>query len=151
MMICKNCGEQYHNLKTCPKPPNLSVMLQHFLEFCMNQCSQYNPEQRFQFNNGLIKGQMLPGGTPMDSESNSNKKSKKRVKKAETSDDSDSESSEAMSFSKKKRKKATKSNDSSKMNFSAFVPSFNNGSFNPMNMMAQMMGYNPMAFPKTNS
>lgn len=63
-MICKNCGAQYHNLKNCPKPANLSMMLQNFLEFCLNQCTMYNPDQRFSFRNGNVQTELLPAVIP---------------------------------------------------------------------------------------
>uniref|UniRef100_A0A0K8UY17 CCHC-type domain-containing protein n=1 Tax=Bactrocera latifrons TaxID=174628 RepID=A0A0K8UY17_BACLA len=46
-MICKNCSAPYHNMKSCPKPVNLSTMLQSYMEFCIGQMSQFNPEKRF--------------------------------------------------------------------------------------------------------
>ena len=111
----------------------------------MNQCSQYNPEQRFQFNNGLMQGHMLPGFNPGDNDSNSHKRGKKRhAKKANTSSESDSDSSEG-TYSSKKKKRRSKTSESDKMPFGGF-----GSGFNPMNMMAlgQMMGFNPMTFGK---
>ncbi|XP_011206170.2 protein mushroom body miniature [Bactrocera dorsalis] len=46
-MICKNCSAPYHNMKSCPKPVNLSTMLQSYMEFCIGQMSQFNPEKKF--------------------------------------------------------------------------------------------------------
>lgn len=48
-MICKNCSEPYHNLKKCPKPANISLVLQSFMEFCMQQMTHYNSEEKYQF------------------------------------------------------------------------------------------------------
>ncbi|CAD6999375.1 protein mushroom body miniature [Ceratitis capitata] len=46
-MICKNCSAPYHNMKNCPQPANLSTMLLTFMDFCMKQVGQFNPEQKF--------------------------------------------------------------------------------------------------------
>nr|XP_036218984.1 protein mushroom body miniature isoform X1 [Bactrocera oleae]XP_036218988.1 protein mushroom body miniature isoform X1 [Bactrocera oleae]XP_036218994.1 protein mushroom body miniature isoform X1 [Bactrocera oleae]XP_036218998.1 protein mushroom body miniature isoform X1 [Bactrocera oleae]XP_036219005.1 protein mushroom body miniature isoform X1 [Bactrocera oleae] len=46
-MICKNCSAPYHSMKSCPKPANLSTMLQSYMEFCIGQMSQFNPEKKF--------------------------------------------------------------------------------------------------------
>ncbi|XP_067625915.1 protein mushroom body miniature [Eurosta solidaginis] len=46
-MICKNCSMPYHNLKSCPKPANLSIVMQTFMEFCMGQMNQFQPEQKY--------------------------------------------------------------------------------------------------------
>lgn len=148
-MICKNCGEQYHNLKTCPKPPNLSLMLQSFLEFCMTQCSQYNPEQKFQFDNGLIQGQMLPGFNVMDADSTSQGSKKRGYKrKTEMNMESDSDSSDGTSSSKKKRKKRKNSENNNDHVFNPYAP-FMNGAFNPMSLfMNPMYGFNPNSYKK---
>lgn len=46
-MICKNCSAPYHGFRTCPQPANLNIMLQLFMEFCMQQIQHYNPERQF--------------------------------------------------------------------------------------------------------
>lgn len=47
-MICKNCSAPYHGYRTCPHPANLNVMMQLYLEFCMQQLQHFQPEVEFQ-------------------------------------------------------------------------------------------------------
>ncbi|XP_037960924.1 protein mushroom body miniature [Teleopsis dalmanni] len=77
-MICKNCSGSYHNLKTCPKPPNLSIMLQSFMEFCTLQIGFFNPELKFGFN------QHTNYNVASTEQSNSDKKSKRKSSQKDT-------------------------------------------------------------------
>ncbi|XP_054744676.1 protein mushroom body miniature [Anastrepha obliqua] len=90
-MICKNCSAPYHNMKSCPKPVNLSTMMQSFMEFCMGQMSQFNPEKKFTIplnksnipNENILPTENLQIGSAVQSKkSKKNAKSKEPPKKA---------------------------------------------------------------------
>lgn len=55
-MICKNCSAPYHGFRTCPHPANLNIMLQQFMEFCMQQIQNYKPDKQFIFPNATTSG-----------------------------------------------------------------------------------------------
>ncbi|XP_055386360.1 probable serine/threonine-protein kinase clkA [Condylostylus longicornis] len=151
-MECKNCGEKYHNLKMCPKSANLSVMLQNFMEFCLQQCYQYDPEQKFTFIRDNLATELIPGLNQtrllIDNISNSgsmfkNRGKRKRKKEYENVNeyDSDSESSSSSANVSKVKKKKKKD----KMQYQLPFFPMTTPPFNPL-AAAAMMGFSPAAF-----
>ncbi|XP_059221460.1 protein mushroom body miniature [Stomoxys calcitrans] len=106
-MICKNCSAPYHGFRTCPHPANLGTMMHLFMEFCMQQIQNFQPDQQFQsfalnINkiNGTVPQPMV--GSPSPSLKTKRKKkstskksgkpsAKKRKFSAKRNDDSDSD------------------------------------------------------------
>lgn len=149
-MICKNCSAPYHNLKTCPQPINMSTLFQQFMDFCMQQSCQYNPEFKFRIGNNV---NMLTQQT-------SPEKKEKRRKNDEESNDSETDSSSDTKIVAKKRKKRKKKSDNEieqNQHFPAFSSPFGQtlpftaftghtaAAYNPMMAFGQMIpgAYNP--------
>lgn len=101
-MICKNCSAPYHNMKSCSKPVNLSTMLQSYMEFCIGQMSQFNPEKKFAMPTSICGSEsLLTKNNLLITSSVQNK----NVKKLRT------KSKDSLKPTKRKHKTASKSND----------------------------------------
>ncbi|XP_017152425.2 protein mushroom body miniature [Drosophila miranda] len=80
-MICRNCSAQYHSLKNCPKPPNLNIALQAYLEYTMQQVAVFNVEQRFAFPAGAVPAMSSAPASSTPAKSKKEKKAPKKPKK----------------------------------------------------------------------
>ncbi|XP_037824398.1 protein mushroom body miniature, partial [Lucilia sericata] len=110
-MICKNCSAPYHGYRTCPKPANLSTMMQLFMEFCMQQLQSFSAEKQIPIN--LSESVPVPQiDTAHPSSNKSNKLKRKQTKANEFNTKMKASKKRKVSVSKKKSSK-NNSDDSS--------------------------------------
>lgn len=112
-MICKNCSAPYHGFRTCPQPANLNIMLQLFMEFCMQQLQNFQPDRQFQqmLSNVIDARETVPQplvGSPTST--NKNIKRKKQIKSKEIYSKTSSSKKRKLN-TKKTRSKNRENND----------------------------------------
>ncbi|EDW03982.1 protein mushroom body miniature [Drosophila grimshawi] len=172
-MICRNCSASYHSLKNCPNPPNLSIALQAFMEFTMQQLTVFNVDKRFAFPAGVVSttpaiSQPTPPAvkSKKDKQRTLIKKSKKTPKKKlkiekhdsddddEEDDDDDDDEADADAISESDSEsesssdpKPALSKTKRKRSSTKQAPNMPPAAAFPFPLLAAGSHYNPMMYP----